>query len=106
MADQSETNEEQRQQQFQVRQREAVNNAYAALVGQQYAQSAVAFTFEEALDAHIERIEGPSTPLRPNQIERVDRIENELLAAVESLKQVPPEQIIEPDPEEDVNTDV
>lgn len=105
MADSAEKSEAAKQQQFQTRQREAVNNAYAALSAQQYTQSALAFTFEEALDAQIDRIEGKSTALRPNQMERVDRIENDILKSVEDLKLIPPEKIVEPDPEEDVNTD-
>lgn len=87
-----------------IRQREALSNAYAALVGQQSIQGWTAFTVEEALDAQIERIEGKSTPKRPNELERVDRIEQEVLAAVAALRDTPPEQFIEPRSDQDVNT--
>ena len=52
------------------------------LVGQQSIQGWTAFTLEEAMDAQIERIEGKSTDKRPNELERVDRIEQECLAAI------------------------
>lgn len=87
-----------------IREREAISNAYAALVGQQNIQSWSAFTFEEAMDAQIEEIEGKSTQKRPNLLERVDKIEQETVAAVAKLKEVPPEQFLEHNPATDVNT--
>lgn len=87
-----------------IRQREAISNAYAALVGQQSIQGWTAFTIEEALDAQIERIEGKSTSKRPNELERVDRIEQETLAAIAALRDTPPEQFLEPSSDQDVNT--
>lgn len=87
-----------------IRQREALSNAYAALVGQQSIQGWTAFTVEEALDGQIERIEGKSTSKRPNELERVDHIEQEILAAVAALRDTPPEQFIEPRSDQDVNT--
>ena len=104
MATNDNTNEEQRLQRFHIRQRRALNNGLAALVGAQHRQTFQAFTFEEAVDLQIERIEGASTTLRPNQLDRVDRIENELTKAIEELKKVPPEQFLEAKPDEDVNT--
>lgn len=87
-----------------TREREALSNAYAALLGQQSIQSWTAFTFEEAVDAQIELIEGAATDKRPNELGRVDRIEQDCLAAVAALRELPPEQFLEPDPEQDVNT--
>ncbi len=104
MATNDQTNEEQKLQRFHIRQRRALNAGLAALVGSQNRQTFQAFTFEEAMDLQIERIEGEGTPLRPNQLDRVDRIENELTKAVIELKQVPPEKFLEADPDEDVNT--
>lgn len=53
----------------------------------------------------IERIEGDTEgQLRPNLLERVDRIEGELLKAVELIKTLPPEQFLEPNEDKDVNT--
>ncbi len=105
MADQAEKNEEQSLQVFHIRQRRALDNAYAAVLGQQTINTFAAFTFEEAVDQQIERIEGKGTTIRPNLLGRVDRIESQLLQAVEELKKVPPERFLERDPNEDVNTD-
>lgn len=88
-----------------LKERIALNNAYGALLGQQSVQSFAAFTFEEAVDAQIERIEGAGTQKRPNLLERVDKIERELLQAISVIKQMPPEQFLKPDAERDVNTD-
>lgn len=85
-------------------QREALSNAYAALTGQQSIQAWTAFTFEEAMDAQIERISGTSTDKRPNELERVDRIEQDTLSAIAALRDTPPEQFIEADAGQDVNT--
>lgn len=101
---QSEKNEEARLQNLYIGQRRAVNNAYAALEGEKTVQSFAAFTFEDALDLQIERIEGEGTQLRPNELERVDEIEKNLIKAVQELKEVPVEAFLEADPERDVNT--
>ncbi len=97
-------NEEEQLQQYHMRQRQALNNAYAALEGQKTSQSFAAFTFEEAVDQQIELIEGSGTQLRPNELERVEKLKTELVSAVAQLKEVPPEQFLEPDADEDVNT--
>jgi hypothetical protein len=57
-------------------------------------QTAAAFTFEEAVDAQIERIEGASTQIRPNQLDYVENIRNQLVKAAEELKQVSPEKFM------------
>lgn len=104
MATQAELDKENADQQRVQRQREALGNAYAALLGQQSVQSFTAFTFEEALDAQIESIEGKGTALRPNQLGRVDKIEQEAKQAIAQLKSTAPEEFLEADSEEDVNT--
>lgn len=104
MATNDQLNEEQSLQRFHIRQRRALNNALAALLGTQNNKVFSAFTFEDAVDLQIERIEGAGTTLRPNRLDRVDRIENELIKAVAELKEVPPEQFLETDPDNDVNT--
>ena len=83
-------------------QRRAIGNAYAALLGQQNIQTFQAFTFEEAIDAQIERIEGADTTLRPNELKRVAHIEQELLRAAEEIRKLPPEQFLEKDEKHDV----
>jgi hypothetical protein len=74
-----------------MRQRRAINDAYAALQGHHTASTFAAFTFEEAIDQHIESVEGEATEAHPNKLTQVARIRGELLQAVEQLKEVPPE---------------
>ena len=66
--------------------REALNNAYAFVLGQQSVRSFAAYTFEDALDAQIERIEGASTEIRPNELERIERIRSKVIAAAEQVE--------------------
>lgn len=84
--------------------REHLNDAYAAVEGQKAVQSFAAFTFEDALDEQIERIEGADTDMRPNELHRVDRVETNVLAAVAKIKALPANAFVEPRDERDVNT--
>ena len=104
MATKDETNEEQQLQRLHIRQRRALNNGLAAVLGTQASKTFKSFGFEDAVDLQIERIEGEGTHLRPNRLDRVDRIEAEVLQAVTLLKEVPVHQFLEPDEDEDVNT--
>lgn len=104
MASDKDNNQAQAAQQDNLIERMALGDAYSALLGQQSVQSFAAFTFEEAVDAQIEIIEGQGTSKRPNQLGRVDRIEGDTLKAIEVLKQTPPEEFIESKEQDDVNT--
>lgn len=95
---------EQALRQSHLRQRIAFNNAYSALLAQQNVQSFQAFTFEDALDNQIEEIEGAGTELRPNQLDRVTRIFQEVTAAAALIQSLPDEAFQDPNAEEDVNT--
>lgn len=95
-------NEEQVLQELNLKERRALSDAYSTLAGQQAIATFQAFTFEEALDAHIEMIEGTGG-LRPNLLDKVDVVEQSLLSIVEQLKQAPPEAFQDPVPEEDVS---
>lgn len=97
-------NEERRVQDLHAAQRRAINNAYAALLAQANIETFQAFTFEEAVDAQIERIEGAGTDLRPNLKGRTERIRNLVVKAAEELKKIPPDQFLDKDEERDVNT--
>jgi hypothetical protein len=105
MASRKDAAQEKKGEKTHEKERTALNNGYAAIVGQQAIQTFTAFTFEEAMEAQLERIEGGGTDLRPNLLDRVDRIENELKDAVAKVIQIPPEQFLEKDEERDVNTD-
>ena len=97
-------NEEKAKQKKSTKQREQIQNAYAALIGDQNNQTFYAFTLEEAVDAQIERLSGASTKLRPNQIDRVTRIKEQLLKTVEQVREIPPSEFILRRGEGDVNT--
>lgn len=86
--------------------RRAVNNAYAFVKGREAVQSFASYTFEDALDQQIERIEGASTSTRLNELDRLTKIETDILQAVSKIKALPPEAFSDPDPEVDVNTPV
>lgn len=79
-----------------------LHNAYAFVEGQKSAQSFSAFTAEEAHDRFIERVEGRGTPSRPNVIDRVDRVAQNISAVVAKIKAMPDEAFRSPD-ENDVN---
>jgi len=100
----SQENEEQRLQQLNAANRRAVNNAYAALLADANIETFQAFTFEEAVDAQIERITEDVSDIRPSLKTRVDRIRNEIVKAAEELKKIPPDQFLDKDEERDVNT--
>lgn len=84
--------------------RRDLQNVYASILGDQTNKGFAAFTFEEALDAQIERIEGESTQTRPNELDRVSRIESRAVQAIEKLKTLRPEEFKDPDPDDDVNS--
>jgi len=87
-----------------LEQRQAVNNAYGSLEGQSLAESFAAFTFEEAADAQIERIEGKGTAIRPNLLLRTESIRANLKKAITQLKEVPPEKFLDVDTTNAANT--
>jgi hypothetical protein len=102
MADQAEKNG----QALNLDLRRAVNNAYAFVKGREAVQSFAAFTFEDALDQQIQRIEGTSTATRLNDLERIDKVESDIVQAIMKIKSLPPESFSDSDPETDVNTPV
>ena len=84
--------------------RRDLSDAYAYVTGQQSVQSFAALTPEELYDQQIERIEGKDTETRPNELHRIDKLENSILKTVEKIKALPPEVFVEPDETTDVNT--
>ena len=96
---------EAKKQQTNTKYRTQLNNAFAALEGQRSIDSFNAYTFEEALDDLIEQIEGDSTKIRPNKLDEVSRVEDEVAKVVASVKELPPEDFLDPDTSRDVNTE-
>lgn len=87
-----------------LEQRRAVNNAYGSLQGSNIADSFAAFTFEEAADAQIERIEGKDTQQHPNLLNRTENVKQNLLKAIEQIKLVAPEKFLDVNLTDAVNT--
>ncbi len=100
---QQEQEQNQSAQQTNVDIRYHLSNAYAFIEGQKSSQTFSAFTPEEAHDRFIERIEGKSTPFRPNVLERIDRVVQNVSSAVAQVKALPSEAFRRPT-EDDVNT--
>lgn len=84
--------------------RQAIGDAYAAIESAKTTQTFAALTFEDLLDQQIERISGASTQLRPNALDRITQIVNNVTTAVTQIKALPPEQFQQSDATRDVNT--
>jgi len=84
--------------------RVAVNNAYAYVRGQESVQSFLAVTFEDLAAQQIQRLSGKGTPTRPNYIDRIKKVEQDIVNAAQKIKQLPPDAFLPPDESKDVNT--
>jgi hypothetical protein len=84
--------------------RKALGDAYSAVEGAKSVQSFSALTFEDLADQQIQRISGPGTDARPNELDRVQRVLGKVLAAVASAKSLPAASFAKQDPARDVNT--
>lgn len=82
----------------------ALNDAYAAVQGDQTNQTFNAISFEELANQQILAISGPDTQSRPNQLDAIQQVLNNLTQAVTQIKAAPPDQFLEPDDTRDVNT--
>lgn len=84
--------------------RKALNDAYAALEGQKSLQSFASFTFEDALDQQVQRIEGAATLARPNELDRVQRVLRNVLSAVAAVRSRPDDAFVDPSSSRASNT--
>ena len=82
----------------------SVNNAYAYVRGQESVQSFLAVTFEDLAAQQIQRLSGKGTATRPNYIDRIRKVEQDIISAAQKIKQVPPDAFLAPDNNRDVNT--
>lgn len=87
-----------------LRQRRAFNDAYSAIVAEQAVVSFMSYSFEDALNDQIQRIEGETVGVRPNELDRVAKIEDELTQAITLIKTLPPDSFRYADESNDVNT--
>jgi hypothetical protein len=84
--------------------RVALSDAYAAVEGAKTVQTFNAITFEDLAQQQIQRISGPDTQTRPNELNQVKAILNNLTNAVAQIKALPPESFADQDASRDVNT--
>lgn len=92
--------------------REILANSYAFVRGRQYNMSIANITYEELLDAAIDKIEGMTgrSDIRGTLLDRVQKIKQEITQAVDTVKKQPPAYwVIENDsrvkPEDSANTE-
>lgn len=104
MASDEERNLEDQEQGRNLKERTTLGRAYSSLLGQESVQGFSAFTFEEAVDGQIERIEGKGTQRRPNQLDRVNKLEQDTLQAIAVIRKIPPEDFFVVGEDENVNT--
>ena len=72
--------------------RQILNDAYAFVRGCDYNQTVANITYEELLDAAIDRIEGTSTDtgnVRSTKLQRIAKIKGDLVSAVDTIKAKP-----------------
>lgn len=74
--------------------REVIGGAYAFVRGRQYTETVANITYEELLDAAIDRIEGVKgrSDIRGTRLDRVEKIKAEISQAVDTVKSLPPSQ--------------
>lgn len=72
--------------------REMLANSYAFVRGRQYNESMANLTYEELLDAAIEKIEGTKgrSTVRGTILDRIQKIKQEIVQAVDTVKKQPP----------------
>ncbi|MFW9801213.1 MAG: hypothetical protein ACFFFC_01055 [Candidatus Thorarchaeota archaeon] len=73
--------------------REALSNAYTAILGNRYAYNISTVTLETMMRSHINEIKGTDgiTEIRLNKIDAVDRVVNEAIAAINVAKSLSPD---------------
>jgi len=85
--------------------RRILNDAYGFVVGRQATQTFGAVTYEELADQQIDRIIGAGTRLRPNELERIGKMEQDLTNLIQQIRDIPPERFIIGEPDQQTNTD-
>lgn len=83
--------------------RRVMSSSYAFVKGVELSQTFSSLTPEDCIDEHIRLIEGARYDGRLNKLGELDKIKNDLLAAVEQIKAIPPEEFLEAKPDQDVN---
>lgn len=99
--------QKQKQTQLNLQMREILGNAYGFIRGREYTKSFANITYEELLDAAIEKIGTANMPTgnRPSILERIAKIQNEIAAAVKTVKSQPPSSWVLASTDNNLTTD-
>lgn len=84
--------------------RSAFSAAYTALEAKANTQAFETLTFEDCVDAEIERLSGSGTYFRKNALERTTSVAQKLVSAANQFAAIPVEDFQSPRIGEDVNT--
>jgi hypothetical protein len=87
---------------FQLRQN--INDAYAFVEGSKTTQTFAALTFEDLMDAQITTLTGPDTATRPNPLNRVTQILQNITNTVSQIKALPDDAFQARDDTDSTNT--
>ncbi len=81
-----------KQSKLNLQMREIIGSAYAFVRGCQYTETVANITYEELLDAAIDRIEGLKgrSDVRATKLDRVEKIKMDISSAVDTVKKLPP----------------
>lgn len=73
--------------------RQYIADAYSFVRGAQFTKSAANVTFEQLVDAALDKIEGTNnvSSVRPCKLDRIKAIQANLASAVDQVKSAPPE---------------
>lgn len=74
------------------------------MVGQQTTQSFSTITFEELAAQEIDRLSGKGSNGRPNVLQQIQRISNDLQSVATQIMNTDPSAFLIPDATKDVNT--
>lgn len=86
--------------------RTVVARAYSFVAGQQSVQTFSAITFEELAAQQIDRLSGKGSAGRPNAIQAIQRVAQDLQNVAQQIMQTDPSAFLVPDATQDVNTPV
>jgi hypothetical protein len=83
-----------KQNKLNLQMREILGNAYGFVRGREYTKSVANITYEQLLDAAIDRIEGTKgrTEVRGTILDRIKKIKEEVSQAVDTVKKRPPHE--------------
>jgi hypothetical protein len=84
---------EAKQRQLNLQMRQVMSDAYTFVRSREYTETVANITYEELLDAAIDRIEGSKgrSDVRSTRLDRVQKLKEQLSTAVATIKARPPQ---------------